>query len=66
MAPTPRLTPALIRALFTEALAQEFGICLPCEAAFHDRARTMIHTTMRDSPDRERIMVCAFPNDGEL
>ena len=66
MAPTPRLTPPLIRAIFTEALAQEFGICLPCEAAFHDRARQMISTAMKGSPDRERIMVCAFPNDGEL
>ena len=66
MAITARLTPPLIQALFTEALTQEFGIRLPVEAAFHDRAQTMIATTMKGSPDREKVMVCAFPEDGEL
>ena len=66
MAITARLSPELIRALFTEALTLEFGIRLPLEAAFHDRARTMISTSMKGNPDRERVMVCAFPTDGEL
>lgn len=61
-----RLTPPLIRALFAEALTLEFGIRLPIEAAFHPRAQTMISTTMKGNPDRERVMVCAFPEDGEL
>lgn len=63
---TPRLTPELIRALFAEALTQEFGVRLPIEAAYHDKAKTMISTTMKDSPEREQVMVCAFPTDGEL
>ena len=66
MSPSPRLTPALIKALFTEALEQEFGVRLPVEAAFHARAQTMIQTTMRNNPDKEKIMVCAFPKDDEL
>lgn len=66
MTPSPRLTPPIIRALFAEALNLEFGIRLPIEAAYHDRAQTMITTTMKGSPDRERVMVCAFPKDGEL
>jgi hypothetical protein len=66
MSPYPRLTPELIRALFTEALSLEFGIRLPIEAAYHDRARTMISTTMKGNPDRERVMVCAFPKTDEL
>lgn len=61
-----RLTPDLIRALFAEALTQEFGVRLPVEAAYHDRARTMIFEVMSGSPEREAIMVCAFPADGEL
>ena len=64
--PSPRLTPLLIRALFTEALAQEFGVRLPIEAAFHQRAQEMIKTSMKNNPDRERVMVCAFPKDDEL
>ena len=67
MSPSPRLTPQLIRALFTEALAQEFGLRLPIEAAYHDRARTMISQVMKAAPeDRERVMVCAFPKSDEL
>ena len=66
MSPSPRLTPELVVALFTEALNLEFGIRLPIEAAFHDRAKTMISTSMKGNPDRERVMVCAFPTDGEL
>ena len=62
----PRLTPELIRAIFAEALELEFGIRLPCEAAFHPRAQTMINTTMKGTPERERVMVCAFPLDNEL
>lgn len=58
-----RLTPDLIRALFAEAASLEFGIRLPIEAAYHDRAKTMISTTM---PANEQIMVCAFPEAGEL
>ena len=42
MATKARLTPELVVALFTEALTLEFGIRLPVEAAYHDRARTMI------------------------
>lgn len=61
-----RLTPDIIRTLFAEALNLEFGIRLPIEAAFHARAQTMISTTMKDNPDRERVMVCAFPTDDEL
>jgi hypothetical protein len=65
--PAARLTPQLIRALFTEALSQEFGVRLPIEAAYHDRARSMISQVMKAAPeDRERVMVCAFPEDGEL
>ena len=45
-----RLTPQTIRALFTEALDQEFGLCLPIEVAYHDRAKVMISTTMKNSP----------------
>lgn len=61
-----RLTPTLIRALFTEALSLEFGIRLPIEAAYISRAQTMITTTMKDNPDREKVMLCAFPESGEL
>ena len=61
-----RLTPALIQALFAEALTQEFGMRLPIEAAYHNRAQTMISSVMGGTPDRERIMVCAFPKDDEL
>ena len=60
---TARLTPDLIRAIFTEAASLEFGIRLPIEAAYQDRAKTMISTTM---PANEQIMVCAFPEAGEL
>ena len=66
MAPSPRLTPALVHALFTEALTLEFGLILPIEAAYQDRAKTMISTAMKGNPDRERVMVCAFPKDNEL
>ena len=66
MAIQARLPPPLIRAIFTEALSLEFGIRLPVEAAYQDRARTMISAAMAGSPDRERVMVCAFPADGEL
>jgi hypothetical protein len=58
-----RLTPDLIRALFAEAATLEFGIRIPCEAVYHDKAKTMIATTM---PANEQIMVCAFPKDNEL
>ena len=61
-----RLTPELIRAIFTETLTLEFGIRLPIEAAYHERAQTMISTAMKNSPDREMVMVCAFPMDDEL
>ena len=61
-----RLTPELIRAIFAETLDLEFGIRLPCEAAFHDRAKQMISTAMKGNLDRERVMVCAFPLDNEL
>ena len=66
MATKARLTPELVVALFTEALTLEIGIRLPVEAAYHDRARTMISTAMKGNPDREQVMVCAFPTDGEL
>ena len=66
MAPAPRLTPQLIRALFAEALSQEFGLRLPIEVAYHLRAQNMISATMKGTPDRERVMVCAFPKDDEL
>ena len=66
MAPSPRLTPQLIRALFIEALAQEFGLRLPIEAAYHDRAKNLISQTMKNTDEREKIMVCAFPTDNEL
>ena len=61
-----RLTPQLVRALFTEALSQEFGVRLPIEAAYHDRAKNLISQTMKGDADREKIMVCAFPTDNEL
>ena len=62
-----RLTPQLVRALFAEALSQEFGVRLPIEAAYHDRAKNMISTSMKGNPAlREKIMVCAFPKDDEL
>ncbi len=63
MTPSARLTPDFIRALFAEAASLEFGIRLPIEAAYIDRAKTMISTTM---PANDEIMVCSFPNDGEL
>ena len=66
MSISTRLTPDLIRALFAEALTLEFGIRLPVEAAYHARAQTMISSVMGDSPDRERVMICAFPKDDEL
>jgi hypothetical protein len=66
MAIQARLSPALIQALFAEALSLEFGIRLPIEAAYHERAKNMIDTTMKGSPEREQVMVCAFPADGEL
>ena len=62
----PRLTPDLIRAIFAEALELEFGIRLPCEGAYHDRAKQMIFTAMKGNPHREKVMVCAFPLDNEL
>jgi len=61
-----RLTPCLIRALFTEALDQEFGLRLPIEAVHHDKAQTMISTVMSGSEEREKIILCAFPEAGEL
>lgn len=61
-----RLTPELVRALFAEALNLEFGIRLPVEAAYHEKAQTMISTSMKGNSDREKVMVCAFPEDGEL
>ena len=64
--PAARLTPDLVRALFAEALQLEFGLRLPIEAAFQDRAKQMISTAMKGNPDRELVMVCAFPNDDEL
>ena len=66
MSPSPRLTPQLVRALFTEALSQEFGVRLPIEAAYHDRAKNLISQTMKNTAEREKIMVCAFPTDNEL
>ena len=66
MAVQARLTPHLIRSIFTEALSLEFGIRVPVEAAYQARANTMIFDTMKNSPERERVMVCAFPEDGEL
>ncbi len=62
----PRLTPALCHALFAEALTQEFGVRLPVEAAYQARARDMIDKTLKNQPDRDKIMVCAFPEDDEL
>ena len=61
-----RLTPQLVRALFAEALSQEFGVRLPIEAAYHDRAKNLISQTMKNTAEREKIMVCAFPTDNEL
>ena len=61
-----RLTPQLVRALFAEALSQEFGVRLPIEAAYHDRAKNLISQTMKNTDEREKIMVCAFPTDNEL
>ena len=66
MSPSPRLTPDIIRALFREALTLEFGLILPIEAAYHDRAKTMISVAMKGHPDRERVMVCQFMKDDEL
>lgn len=63
---TARLTPPLIQALFAEALSLEFGLRIPIEAAYHDRATTMISSVMGNTPEREQIMVCAFPAAGEL
>ena len=64
---TPSLTPQLIRAIFTEADTLEFGLRLPIEAVYHDRAKNMISTSMKGNPAlREKIMVCAFPKDDEL
>lgn len=62
----PRLTPDLIRALFAETLDQEFGLRLPVEAQDQGKANGMISQTMKNSPDRERVMICAFPEIGEL
>ena len=65
--PSPSLTPALIRAIFIEADTLEFGLRLPIEAVYHDRAKNMISTSMKGNPAlREKIMVCAFPKDDEL
>ena len=61
-----RLTPQLVRALFAEALSQEVGVRLPIEAAYHDRAKNLISQTMKNTAEREKIMVCAFPTDNEL
>lgn len=61
-----RLTPDLIRALFAEALSLEFGMRLPVEAAYHDRAKTMIAVTRKTIPTSDEIMICAFPEAGEL
>lgn len=66
MSRAPRLTADLIRALFAEALTLEFGLKLPLEAAYHDKAKWLISQTMKGTPERERIMVCAFPKNGEL
>ena len=62
----PRLTPDLVRALFAEALQLEFGLRLPVEAAFQDKAKQMISAAMKGNPQRELVMVCAFPKDDEL
>jgi len=60
---TARLTPDLIRALFAEAASLEFGLRIPIEAIHHERAQTMLATTM---PGSESIMVCSFPKDNEM
>jgi len=61
-----RLTPDLIRSIFDETLSLEFGIRLPIEAAYQDKARQMVSATMKNSPLREKVMVCSFPEEGEL
>lgn len=61
-----RLTPALIHAIFAEALTLEFGMKLPIEAAYHDRAQAMISSVIGNTPERDRVMVCAFPLTDEL
>lgn len=63
---TARLTPDLIKALFVEALDQEFGMRIPIEVAHQQRATQLISNVMRGHPDREKIMVCGFPKDNEL
>jgi hypothetical protein len=63
---TARLTPSLIRALYTETLSLEFGIRLPIEAAYFESAKVMIYSLMKGTPEAERVMLCAFPEDGEL
>jgi hypothetical protein len=66
MATQARLTPELIRAIFAEALTLEFGIRLPIEAVYQDYAKTIIYQAMKNDPERDKIMVCAFPMDGEI
>ena len=39
---------------------------MPIEAAYHDRAKNLISQTMKNTDEREKIMVCAFPTDNEL
>lgn len=58
-----RLTPDLIRALFTEAASLEFGLRIPVEAIHQHRAFMMISTAM---PANDQIMVCCLPKDNEM
>lgn len=67
MAPiSPRLTPSIIPALYRAALTLEFGLRIPIEAIYIDRAKTMIFGLMAGTPEAERIMVCTFKDDGEI
>lgn len=66
MTPTARLTPTLILSLFNEALTHEFGWVIPIEAAYHENARYQLHQALRDHPERDKIMICAFPEAGEF
>lgn len=64
--PSPTLTPALIRAVFDEALTQEFGMALPLDPAYHRRSEQIIHTSLQHHPERDKIIVCGFPAEGEF
>lgn len=61
-----RLTPDLIRALFAEAASLEFGLRIPVEAIHQIQAKDMITATLKATPEREAIMLCAFPKDNEM